>query len=81
MFKYKLDIKRIFLPKEDERRGGWRELHCEELDNLHSSQVIFRMVNWRAQLTNYGSYKFMQNVIWKVWRETTTCEPQVQARR
>jgi hypothetical protein len=45
MFKKKLDIKRIFLPKKDERRGGWRELHCEELDNLHSSRVIFRMVN------------------------------------
>lgn len=55
MFKKKLDIKRIFLPKKDERRGGWRELHCEELDNLHSSRVIFRMVNWRAQLTNYAA--------------------------
>jgi hypothetical protein len=29
-------LKRIFGPKRDEVRGGWRKLHNEELHNLSS---------------------------------------------
>jgi hypothetical protein len=38
-------LRRIFGPKRDEVRGGWRKLHNEELRNLHSSLNIIRMIN------------------------------------
>jgi hypothetical protein len=37
-------LRRIFGPKRDEVRGGWRKLHSEELHNLYSSQSIIRMI-------------------------------------
>jgi hypothetical protein len=33
-------LRRIFGPKRDEVRGGWRKLHIEELHNWYSSQNI-----------------------------------------
>jgi hypothetical protein len=36
VFKNKV-LRRIFGPKRDEVRGGWRKLHNEELRNLYSS--------------------------------------------
>jgi hypothetical protein len=33
-------LRRIFGPKMDEARGGWRKLHNEELHNLYSSPSI-----------------------------------------
>jgi hypothetical protein len=35
--------RRIFRPKRDEVKGGWRNLHHEELQNLHFSSII-RMI-------------------------------------
>jgi hypothetical protein len=35
-------LKSIFGPKRDEVKGGWRELHNEELHNLYSSPDIIR---------------------------------------
>jgi hypothetical protein len=29
-------LRRIFGPKREELKGGWRKLHVEELHNLHS---------------------------------------------
>jgi hypothetical protein len=40
-------LRRIFGPKRDDVRGGWRELHNEELHNLYSSPSISRMTNSR----------------------------------
>jgi hypothetical protein len=40
-------LRRIFGPKRDEERGGWRKLHTEELHNMYSSPSIIRMVNSR----------------------------------
>jgi hypothetical protein len=37
-------LRRIFGPKRDEVRGGWRKLHNEELHNLYSSPNIIRMI-------------------------------------
>jgi hypothetical protein len=33
-------LRRIFGPKRDEVRGGWRKLHNEELHNLYSSLSV-----------------------------------------
>jgi hypothetical protein len=35
-------LRRIFGPKRDEEKGGWRKLHNEELHNLYSSPSIIR---------------------------------------
>jgi hypothetical protein len=40
-------LRRIFGSKKDEIRGGWRELHNEELHNLYSSQSTSRMIKPR----------------------------------
>jgi hypothetical protein len=39
--------RRIFGPKRDEVRRGWRKLHNEELHNLYSSPSIIRMIKLR----------------------------------
>jgi hypothetical protein len=40
-------LRRIFVPKRDEKMGGWRELHKEELHNLYSSPSMSRMIKSR----------------------------------
>jgi hypothetical protein len=37
-------LRRIFGPKRDEKTGGWRKLHNEELHELYSSPNIIRMI-------------------------------------
>jgi hypothetical protein len=37
-------LKRIFRPKRDEVRGGWRKLYNEELHSLYSSPNIIRKI-------------------------------------
>jgi hypothetical protein len=37
-------LRRIFGPKRDEMTRGWRNLHNEELRNLHSSPNIIRII-------------------------------------
>jgi hypothetical protein len=37
-------LRRIFGPKRDEKTGGWKKLHNEELRNLYSSPSVIRMV-------------------------------------
>jgi hypothetical protein len=46
VFKNRL-LWRIFGPKRNVVMGGWRKLHYEELHNLHSSQIIIRMIKSR----------------------------------
>jgi hypothetical protein len=36
-------LRRIFGPKRDEERVGWRKLHNDELYNLYSSPNIIRL--------------------------------------
>jgi hypothetical protein len=40
-------LRRIFGPKRDEVTGGWRKLHKEELNDLHSSPSIIRIIKSR----------------------------------
>jgi hypothetical protein len=40
-------LRRIFGPKWDEKTGGWRKLHNEELHNLYSSPCITRIIKPR----------------------------------
>jgi hypothetical protein len=37
-------LKRIFGPKRNEVKGGWRKLHNEEPHSLYSSPSIIRMI-------------------------------------
>jgi hypothetical protein len=40
-------LRRIFGPKRDEVREGWRKLHNEELRDLYSSPSIIRIIKSR----------------------------------
>jgi len=40
-------LRRIFVPKRDEVRGEWRKLHNEEVNDLHSSPNIVRVIKSR----------------------------------
>jgi len=40
-------LRRIFGPRRDEVTGEWRRLHYEELNDLHSSPKIVRVINSR----------------------------------
>ena len=41
-------LRRIFGPKRDEVTGEWTKLHNEELNDLHSSPNIFRVIKSRT---------------------------------
>jgi hypothetical protein len=40
-------LRRTFRTKSDEVKGEWRKLHNEELNDLHSSSIIFRVIKSR----------------------------------
>ena len=40
-------LRRIFGPRRDKVTGEWRKLNNEELNDLHSSPSIVRVVKWR----------------------------------
>jgi hypothetical protein len=35
-------VKKIFRAKRGEVQGDWKELHSDELNDLYSSQILFR---------------------------------------
>jgi hypothetical protein len=37
-------LRRIFEPKKEEVKGGWRRLHKKELRNLYASPNIIRVI-------------------------------------
>jgi len=42
-------LRSIFCPKRDEVTGEWRKLHNEELNDLYSSPIIFRVIKPRMR--------------------------------
>jgi hypothetical protein len=40
-------LRRIYEPKENEVKGGWRKLNNGKLHNMYSWPSIFRMINSR----------------------------------
>jgi hypothetical protein len=58
VFEYRV-LRRIFGPKRDGIKGGWRKLHNEELHNLYSSPSIIRMIEswgirWAGHIARMG---------------------------
>jgi len=41
-------LRRIFGPRRDEVTGEWRRLHNEELNDLHPSPIIVRVIKSRS---------------------------------
>jgi hypothetical protein len=59
-------LRRIFGPKRDEERGGWRKLHNEELRNFSSSPSIIRIIKsrrmrWAGHVARRGKKKKKKN--------------------
>jgi hypothetical protein len=40
-------LRRIFVPKRDEVKGEWRNIHNYELHDLYSSPNIVQVIKWR----------------------------------
>ena len=64
-------LRRIFGPKTDEVTGEWRKLHNEELNNLYSLPIIFRVIKlrrmrWAGHVTRIGKTGGVYKVLrWK----------------
>ena len=50
-------LRRIFGPKRDEVKGGWRKLHNEELHDFYSSPSIIksRSMRWAGHIAQMGA--------------------------
>jgi len=57
-------LRRIVGPKRDEVTGDWRKLHNEELNDLYSSPIIFRMIKsrrirWAGHIARVGDRRYV----------------------
>jgi hypothetical protein len=56
-------LRRIFGPKRDEVKGGWRKLHNEEIHDLYSSPSIIRTLKVkRMRWAGHAARKEKRNV-------------------
>jgi hypothetical protein len=67
-------LRRIFGPKRDEVRGGWRKLHNEELHNLYSSpSIIIRIfkskMRWAGNVARMGRRRMHIGFWWESQKE------------
>jgi hypothetical protein len=69
-------LTRIFGPKRNGVRGGWRNLHNEELHNCSSPSIIrkikSRRIRWEGHVTRMGKREMYVNSGGKVRRKETT---------
>jgi hypothetical protein len=61
-------LRRIFGPKRVEVSGEWRQLHNEELSDLHSSPNIFlviksRKMRWAGHVARMGERRGVDSVL------------------
>jgi hypothetical protein len=61
-------LRRIFGPKRDDKTGGWRKLHNEELHGLYSSLSIFRLIKarrmrWAGHVERMGEVRGAYNIL------------------
>jgi len=61
-------LKRIFGPKRDEVTGEWRKLHNEELNDLHCSPNIVRVIKsrrmgWAGHVARVGEGRVVYRVL------------------
>jgi hypothetical protein len=61
-------LRRIFRPRRDEVTREWKKRHNEELNGLHSSHYIFRVIKsrkiiWAGQVAHMGERKGVYGVL------------------
>jgi len=61
-------LRRIFGPKRDEVTGEWRKLHNEELNDLHSSPNVVRVMKsrrmkWVGHVARMGEGRGVYSVL------------------
>jgi hypothetical protein len=61
---------RIFRPKRDEGKGGWRKLHNEELHSMYSSPSIIRVIKsrrmrWAGHVALMGEKRNAYKIWWE----------------
>jgi hypothetical protein len=61
-------LRRLFGPKRDEVKGGWRKLHNEELHGLYSSPSITkvmkaRRMRWAGHVARMGEVSGAYNIL------------------
>jgi hypothetical protein len=61
-------LRRKFEPRREEVAGEWRELYNEELNNLHSSPNIVRVIKsrkmrWAGHVANMGEMIVVYRVL------------------
>ena len=61
-------LRRIFRPKRDELTGEWRKLHNKELNDLHSSPNIVRVIKsrrlrWAWHVARMGEKRSVYSVL------------------
>jgi hypothetical protein len=61
-------LRRIFVPRRDGLTGEWRKLHNEELNDLHCTANIVRVLKskemrWAGHVDRMEEGRFMYNVL------------------
>jgi hypothetical protein len=61
-------LRRIFGPKRDEVKGGWRKPHNEKLHGLYSSPSIVRVIKarrmrWAGHVARMGEVRGAYNIL------------------